>query len=57
MTMAKMKVVMMRTNLGDIWHQVVGDPKGVLSYVPGLMSTGRIEVPVIIIQNNMINDQ
>merc|ERR1719151_131364 len=32
-------------HLGDIWHQVVGDPKGVLSYVPGLMSTGRIEVP------------
>ena len=56
MTMAKMKEVM-RTNLGDIWHQVVGDPKGVLSYVPGLMSTGRIEVPVIIIQNNMINNQ
>ena len=37
-------------NLSDIWHKVVGDPKGVLSYVPRLMSTSRIEVPVIIIQ-------
>ena len=39
------KKMVLRVNLGNIWHEVVWYSKGILAYVTRLVGSSRVEIP------------
>ena len=39
------KKMVLRVNLGNVWHEVVWYSKGIFSYVTRLMGSSRVEIP------------
>ena len=39
------KTMVLRANLGNVWHEIVWYSKGILAYVTRLMRSSRVEIP------------